>query len=73
MRMLDRSRETSVADVINDALEEAGYSPAEAIPGLVVAIADQAELLEDPPQALRVCEDARTSTIQRGGAVNEVR
>jgi hypothetical protein len=52
MRMLDRSRETSVADVINDALEEAGYSPAEAIPGLVVAIADQAELLEDPPQAL---------------------
>lgn len=45
-RLLDRSKEDEVARTVADALEEAGYEPQEAIPGLVQAIVEQANLYD---------------------------
>lgn len=51
-RILIEDKDAEVANVVVDALEEAGYEPEEAIPGLVTAILALAEVTSDPEQAL---------------------
>lgn len=51
-RILDQSVAVDVREVVNMALEDAGFSAEEAIPGLVGAIHDQAQLTRDEEQAL---------------------
>lgn len=53
MRMiLIRDEEAQVAEILVDALEEAGFEPEEAIPGLIMAAKLIAEVTSDPEQAL---------------------
>lgn len=51
-RILIEDKDAEVANVVVDALEEAGYEPEEAIPGLVTAILALAEVTANPEQAL---------------------
>ena len=51
-RILITDKDAEVANVIVDALQEAGFEPEEAIPGLVVAISALAEVTSNPEQAL---------------------
>lgn len=50
--LLDKFSQQTVADIVIEAIEEGGFSPEEAIPGLVSAILDFAGLTADPEQAL---------------------
>jgi CheY-like chemotaxis protein len=51
-RILVDDQAVNVANVIVDALEEAGYEPEVAIPGLILAVTALAEVTNDPEQAL---------------------
>jgi len=62
-RILDTSVAGEVRDIIAAALDEAGFSPEEAIPGLVGAIYDQAQLTRYEEQAL----DEAANLLADGG------
>jgi hypothetical protein len=51
-KVLDVSNDAGVADAIKQALEDLGYEPEQAIPGLVQAIILLAEYTSDPEAAL---------------------
>lgn len=51
-KLLDRSTEDEVAELLIEALEDVGFGPEEAIPGLIQAAILLAEQTIDPEQAL---------------------
>lgn len=57
MRILDLFNVDSVAEAIMEAVGEMGYSPAEAIPGLIKAVEQLAEETSSPGQALDEAAD----------------
>lgn len=51
-RVLDQSLDSEVANGIIEALDDAGYTAEEAIPGLILAVSILAEQTGDPEAAL---------------------
>jgi hypothetical protein len=52
IKVLDRGVETEVAELVKEILDDTGFSPAEAIPGLINLVITLAELTPYPDQAL---------------------
>jgi hypothetical protein len=50
--VLDRAVEDEVAEVVNEVLDDTGFSPEEAIPGLIALVISLSELTKYPDQAL---------------------
>jgi hypothetical protein len=50
--VLDRSVEDEVAEVVKEVLDDTGFSPEEAIPGLISLVISLAELTRYPEQSL---------------------
>lgn len=61
-RLLDRSTEDEVSQLVVEQLEDVGFSPLEAIPGLVKTITVLASLTCNPEQALDEAADLLADT-----------
>jgi hypothetical protein len=55
--LLDQGLDTDIARAIIDLLDENGYTSAEAIPGLILAIHMLSEFTSDPDLAIREAGD----------------
>lgn len=52
MRLLNNTYRNSISVDVRELMDELGYTPEEAIPGLIDAVGRLAELTEAPEQAL---------------------
>lgn len=56
-KILDKSYDTSIAEAIMECLDDLGFSPEEAIPGMIQTVFLLAEKTGDPEEALDEAAD----------------